>query len=122
MTKQQIIKYSILGVIAIAGLILIISLVTKKRPGGSTDEFKELYQKLYESEKAHRETLQGSLDDNRQERDSLFKLSFLATEALSKNRIIHQTIDRKFNDISKEVDALGRNTDSIRRAYADLKD
>lgn len=51
MTKQEIIKYSILGVIAIAAVILVISLLTSYRDKGD-DHYKELV-------KAKDETIQA---------------------------------------------------------------
>lgn len=79
MTKQEIIKYSILGVIAIAAIILVISLLTSYRDKGD-DSYKELIRAKDETIQAvarERDTYRQWKDDAIQElqtKDSLLQI------------------------------------------------
>lgn len=100
MTKQEIIKYSVFGVIAIAVIILCISLFTAYRNRGS-DAYKELI-------KAKDETIQAVT----RERDTERRLKDEAINELNKKdsllQLKYKTNTVKYEKISSNINSLDR--------------
>ena len=111
MTKQEIIKYSILGVIGIAAIILIISLLTSYRNKGD-DSYKELI-------KAKDETIQAVI----RERDAYRQWKDEKIEELQKMDSMLQT-KVKTNTVRYEkipVTVSNLSDDELRRAVENYR-
>jgi len=123
MTKTEIIKYSVIGLIAISLIAISISMLTAFRNKGDNSSYKDVVAAKDESIKILKEQrdmylpvieqLNKSIDAH-EKKDSVLNELFIS------NQKKYKANDAKLSDISNRINRISGNNDSLRRAIADL--
>lgn len=120
MTKAQIIKYSLVGLFALGGLLLVLTFFKKDNTGIDYKDLIKAKDETIKAEKDKQAIYEDRIDDLKTFIDDHKRNDSILVTQITTNKQTLKQVDERIKNIPARINALADDNAALRRAIAEL--